>query len=148
MKELSSYVTWCFSLKSIDASPEESQEQHFVNGYRPLYRTYREQHGWGDICTALIEPQNKREMHDFISTYMLHCSSFYSTSFMLDNSRRKFFKKISILCDLLGFSRSVVKVFILLECGAASLGDWRKQTSGLIYKNRGAKFIRFGHLDL
>jgi len=53
------------------------------------------------------------------------------------------FKKISTLCDLLGFSRCAVKVSILLECGPASLVDWQRQPSGLISKNRGDKFISF-----
>ena len=62
MKEFSRYITCCFSLKSIDASPEESQEQRYVNMYRPLYTSYREQHGWGDICAARMEPQSRGEL--------------------------------------------------------------------------------------
>lgn len=45
MKEVSSYTTCCFSLKSIDASPEESHEQRYANAHQPLYTCYREQHG-------------------------------------------------------------------------------------------------------
>ena len=62
MKEVSSYTTCCFSLKSIDASPEESHEQRYANAHQPLYTCYREQHGWDEIRTTWIEPQNKGEL--------------------------------------------------------------------------------------
>jgi hypothetical protein len=121
MKELSSYIACCFSLKSIEASPEESQEQPFVNGYRPLYRFYREQHGWADDCTVQRGSNHvTREKCTISAQHTCHIAAVFIPKAWQFQEK---VLKVSVLCNLLGFSIYVV-VSILLECDSASLGDW------------------------